>query len=148
MDKQLINSLLYTIKCSTIYTLRKKYKTVTGDLSNSTNMYTSGTNMYYLGVSKVHRCTVTVTSLYLFSESVKVHFSICSDYNRSKVQFQQLLRFSSLFLQMGPGDAITGMKFNQFNTNQLFVSSIWGATTLRDFTGSVVQVFAKTDSWE
>ncbi|XP_042600019.1 DNA damage-binding protein 2 [Cyprinus carpio] len=53
------------------------------------------------------------------------------------------------FIQgMGPGDAITGMKFNQFNTNQLFVSSIWGATTLRDFTGSVVQVFAKTDSWD
>ncbi|XP_016338757.1 DNA damage-binding protein 2 isoform X3 [Sinocyclocheilus anshuiensis] len=53
------------------------------------------------------------------------------------------------FIQgMGPGDAITGMKFNQFNTNQLFISSIWGATTLRDFSGSVVQVFAKTDSWD
>ncbi|KAK7152103.1 hypothetical protein R3I94_008438 [Phoxinus phoxinus] len=53
------------------------------------------------------------------------------------------------FIQgMGPGDAITGMKFNQFNTNQLFTSSIWGATTLRDISGSVIQVFAKTDSWD
>uniref|UniRef100_A0A673N2A9 DNA damage-binding protein 2 n=2 Tax=Sinocyclocheilus rhinocerous TaxID=307959 RepID=A0A673N2A9_9TELE len=53
------------------------------------------------------------------------------------------------FIQgMGPGDAISGMKFNQFNTNQLFTSSIWGATTLRDFSGSVVQVFAKTNSWD
>ncbi|XP_039540224.1 DNA damage-binding protein 2 isoform X2 [Pimephales promelas] len=53
------------------------------------------------------------------------------------------------FIQgMGPGDAITGLKFNQFNTNQLFTSSIWGATTLRDISGSVIQVFAKTDSWD
>uniref|UniRef100_A0A671NT18 DNA damage-binding protein 2 n=1 Tax=Sinocyclocheilus anshuiensis TaxID=1608454 RepID=A0A671NT18_9TELE len=50
------------------------------------------------------------------------------------------------FIQgMGPGDAISGMKFNQFNTNQLFTSSIWGATTLRDFSGSVVQVFGAGD---
>ncbi|XP_055030129.2 DNA damage-binding protein 2 isoform X2 [Misgurnus anguillicaudatus] len=53
------------------------------------------------------------------------------------------------FIQgMGPGDAITGMKFNQFNRNQLFTSSIWGATTLRDFNGSVIQVFAETNSWD
>ncbi|XP_065139310.1 DNA damage-binding protein 2 isoform X2 [Paramisgurnus dabryanus] len=53
------------------------------------------------------------------------------------------------FIQgMGAGDAITGMKFNQLNTNQLFTSSIWGATTLRDFNGSVIQVFAETNSWD
>ncbi|XP_056621464.1 DNA damage-binding protein 2 [Triplophysa dalaica] len=53
------------------------------------------------------------------------------------------------FIQgMGAGDSITGMKFNQFNTNQLFTSSIGGATTLRDFSGSVVQVFAETNSWD
>ncbi|XDV28901.1 hypothetical protein PO909_032094, partial [Leuciscus waleckii] len=53
------------------------------------------------------------------------------------------------FIQgMGPGDAISGMKFNQFNTNQLFTSSIWGATTLRDISGTIIQVYAKTDSWD
>ncbi|XP_051512153.1 DNA damage-binding protein 2-like [Myxocyprinus asiaticus] len=53
------------------------------------------------------------------------------------------------FIQgMGAGDSITGMKFNQFNTNQLFTSSICGATTLRDFSGSVIQVFAQTNSWD
>ncbi|XP_036440793.1 DNA damage-binding protein 2 isoform X2 [Colossoma macropomum] len=53
------------------------------------------------------------------------------------------------FIQgMGAGDSVTGMKFNQFNTNQLFTSSVGGTTTLWDFNGSMIRVFAQTDSWD
>ncbi|KAI4875822.1 hypothetical protein NFI96_017156 [Prochilodus magdalenae] len=53
------------------------------------------------------------------------------------------------FIQgMGAGDSVTGMKFNQFNTNQLFTSSVGGTTALWDFNGSIIRVFAQTDSWE
>ncbi|XP_017547458.1 DNA damage-binding protein 2 isoform X2 [Pygocentrus nattereri] len=53
------------------------------------------------------------------------------------------------FIQgMGAGGSVTGMKFNQFNTNQLFTSSVGGTTALWDFNGSMIRVFAQTDSWD
>ncbi|KAG9352146.1 hypothetical protein JZ751_020559 [Albula glossodonta] len=42
------------------------------------------------------------------------------------------------FIQgIGAGGSITGMKFNPFNPNQLFTSSIGGTTTLQDFSGNI-----------
>ncbi|KAL2092976.1 hypothetical protein ACEWY4_010288 [Coilia grayii] len=48
----------------------------------------------------------------------------------------------------GAGDSITDMKFNPCNATQLFLSSIGGTTTLRDFNGTVLQVFVNTESWD
>ncbi|XP_029438194.1 DNA damage-binding protein 2 isoform X2 [Rhinatrema bivittatum] len=49
---------------------------------------------------------------------------------------------------MGAGGSITGMKFNPFNANQLYTSSVSGTTTLQDFTGSSIHVFTSTDDWD
>uniref|UniRef100_A0A8B9KB30 DNA damage-binding protein 2 n=1 Tax=Astyanax mexicanus TaxID=7994 RepID=A0A8B9KB30_ASTMX len=60
----------------------------------------------------------------------------------------EILNKKSFIQGMGAGDSITDMKFNQFNTNQLFTSSIGGTTSLQDFNGSIIQVFAQTNSWD
>ncbi|XP_030056749.1 DNA damage-binding protein 2 isoform X2 [Microcaecilia unicolor] len=49
---------------------------------------------------------------------------------------------------MGAGGSITGMKFNPFNANQLYTSSVSGTTTLQDFTGNNICVFTSTDNWD
>ncbi|XP_062404161.1 DNA damage-binding protein 2 isoform X2 [Sardina pilchardus] len=48
----------------------------------------------------------------------------------------------------GAGDSVTGMRFNPCNAHQLFISSIGGTTTLRDFNGTVIKVFVNTESWD
>ncbi|XP_076127667.1 DNA damage-binding protein 2 isoform X2 [Alosa pseudoharengus] len=48
----------------------------------------------------------------------------------------------------GAGDSVTGMRFNPGNAHQLFISSIGGTTTLRDFNGTVIKVFVNTESWD
>lgn len=48
--------------------------------------------------------------------------------------------------QMGAGDSVTDMKFNQLNPTQLFTSSIGGTTALRDFSGTTLTVFTSTDT--
>ncbi|XP_077451714.1 DNA damage-binding protein 2 isoform X2 [Stigmatopora argus] len=45
---------------------------------------------------------------------------------------------------MGPGYSVTDMMFNPFNHTQLFISSMRGTTTLRDFNGTPLKVFAQT----
>ncbi|MBN3321749.1 DDB2 protein, partial [Atractosteus spatula] len=53
------------------------------------------------------------------------------------------------FIQgMGAGGSITDMKFNPFNPSQLFTSSVGGTTSLQDFTGNTVKVFASTHQWD
>ncbi|KAJ8340522.1 hypothetical protein SKAU_G00351550 [Synaphobranchus kaupii] len=51
---------------------------------------------------------------------------------------------------IGAGGSITDMKFNPFNPNQLFTSSVEGATKLQDFSGKTLRVYASTrhcDFW-
>lgn len=62
------------------------------------------------------------------------------------VFFDYPLYFFSI--QMGAGDSVTDMKFNQLNPNQLFTSSMGGTTALRDFNGATLNVFANTDAFE
>nr|XP_015194062.1 PREDICTED: DNA damage-binding protein 2 isoform X2 [Lepisosteus oculatus] len=53
------------------------------------------------------------------------------------------------FIQgMGAGGSITDMKFNPFNPSQLFTSSVGGTTSLQDFTGNTIKVFASTHQWD
>ncbi|XP_007497473.2 DNA damage-binding protein 2 isoform X3 [Monodelphis domestica] len=49
---------------------------------------------------------------------------------------------------IGAGGSITGMKFNPLNTNQLFISSVEGTTTLKDFLGNTIRVFTRTNTWD
>ncbi|XP_043938636.1 DNA damage-binding protein 2 isoform X2 [Protopterus annectens] len=49
---------------------------------------------------------------------------------------------------IGAGGSITGMKFNPFNPNQLYTSSISGTTTLQDFQGNTLRHFTSTDNWD
>ncbi|XP_073397723.1 DNA damage-binding protein 2 isoform X2 [Dendrobates tinctorius] len=48
---------------------------------------------------------------------------------------------------IGAGGCITGMKFDPFNPNQLYTSSVAGSTILQDLTGRIVQTFTKTEDW-
>ncbi|XP_062973572.1 DNA damage-binding protein 2 [Elgaria multicarinata webbii] len=48
---------------------------------------------------------------------------------------------------MGPGGAITGMKFNPFNPSELFTSSLAGTAALQDLSGKTIRVFTSTDDW-
>lgn len=48
---------------------------------------------------------------------------------------------------IGAGGCITGMKFDPFNPNQLYTSSVAGSTVLQDFTGRTVQTFTNTEDW-
>ncbi|XP_075693980.1 DNA damage-binding protein 2 [Rhinoderma darwinii] len=48
---------------------------------------------------------------------------------------------------IGAGGCITGMKFDPFNHNQLFTSSVAGSTILQDFTGRTIQTFTNTEDW-
>ncbi|XP_061102679.1 DNA damage-binding protein 2-like isoform X2 [Conger conger] len=56
---------------------------------------------------------------------------------------------NTTFIQgIGAGGSITDMKFNPFNHNQLFTSSIGGATMLQDFAGKTLKVYASTEYWD
>ncbi|XP_069824513.1 DNA damage-binding protein 2 [Dendropsophus ebraccatus] len=48
---------------------------------------------------------------------------------------------------IGAGGCITAMKFDPFNPNQLYTSSVAGSTILQDFTGRTVQMFTNTEDW-
>ncbi|KAM4017059.1 DNA damage-binding protein 2 [Anomaloglossus baeobatrachus] len=49
---------------------------------------------------------------------------------------------------IGAGGCITGMKFDPFNPNQLYTSSVQGITVLQDFTGRTLQTFTTTEDWD
>ncbi|XP_074086692.1 DNA damage-binding protein 2 [Macrotis lagotis] len=49
---------------------------------------------------------------------------------------------------IGAGGSITEMKFNPLNTNQLFVSSVVGTTSLKDFLGNTIRIFTSTNTWD
>ncbi|XP_051823199.1 DNA damage-binding protein 2 [Antechinus flavipes] len=49
---------------------------------------------------------------------------------------------------IGAGGSITSMKFNPLNTNQLFISSVAGTTSLKDFLGNTITVFTSTNTWD
>ncbi|XP_018619508.2 DNA damage-binding protein 2 isoform X2 [Scleropages formosus] len=62
------------------------------------------------------------------------------DYNSRKM---------TCFIQgIGAGGSITDMKFNPFNPNELFTSSVGGTTLLQDFSGNVLRVYASTELWD
>ncbi|XP_010610740.1 DNA damage-binding protein 2 isoform X3 [Fukomys damarensis] len=46
---------------------------------------------------------------------------------------------------IGAGGSITGLKFNLLNTDQFYTASMEGTTTLQDFRGNTVRVFARSD---
>ncbi|XP_075423596.1 DNA damage-binding protein 2 [Ascaphus truei] len=54
---------------------------------------------------------------------------------------------NTLIPGIGAGGCITGMKFDPFNPNQLYTSSVAGSTILQDFNGRTVQVFTNTEDW-
>ncbi|XP_053576306.1 DNA damage-binding protein 2 isoform X2 [Bombina bombina] len=54
---------------------------------------------------------------------------------------------NTLIPGIGAGGCITGMKFDPFNPNQLYISSVAGSTILQDLTGRTVQVFTNTEDW-
>ncbi|KAM4617770.1 DNA damage-binding protein 2 [Discoglossus pictus] len=54
---------------------------------------------------------------------------------------------NTLIPGIGAGGCITGMKFDPFNPNQLYTSSVAGSTILQDLTGRTVQVFTNTEDW-
>ncbi|KAM4723159.1 DNA damage-binding protein 2 [Rhinophrynus dorsalis] len=54
---------------------------------------------------------------------------------------------NTLIPGIGAGGCITGMKFDPFNPNQLYTSSVAGSTVLQDFTGRTVQMFTNTQDW-
>ncbi|KAK6309415.1 hypothetical protein J4Q44_G00208780 [Coregonus suidteri] len=59
-----------------------------------------------------------------------------------------VLNKTSFIQGVGPGGSITALKFNPYNTTQLFTSSIRGTTTLQDFNGTTLRVFTNTESWD
>ncbi|KAG9466693.1 DNA damage-binding protein 2 [Eleutherodactylus coqui] len=48
---------------------------------------------------------------------------------------------------IGAGGCITGMKFDPFNPNQLYTSSVAGSTILQDISGRTIQTFTNTEDW-
>ncbi|KAG8431823.1 hypothetical protein GDO86_019826 [Hymenochirus boettgeri] len=54
---------------------------------------------------------------------------------------------NTLIPGIGAGGCITGMKFDPFNSNQLYTSSVAGSTVLQDFTGRTIQTFTNTEDW-
>ncbi|XP_049578270.1 DNA damage-binding protein 2 isoform X3 [Syngnathus scovelli] len=58
------------------------------------------------------------------------------------------LRDQKMFIRgMGAGDSVTDMRFNPLKPTQLFTSSMGGTTSLRDFNGTTLTVFACTDTF-
>ncbi|KAM9815682.1 DNA damage-binding protein 2 isoform 2-T2 [Syngnathus typhle] len=58
------------------------------------------------------------------------------------------LREQKMFIRgMGAGDSVTDMRLNPFKPTQLFTSSMGGTTSLRDFNGTTLTVFACTDTF-
>ncbi|XP_063800709.1 DNA damage-binding protein 2 isoform X1 [Pseudophryne corroboree] len=54
---------------------------------------------------------------------------------------------NTLIPGIGAGGCITGMKFDPFNPNQLYTSSVAGSTILQDLCGRTVQMFTNTEDW-
>ncbi|OCT81934.1 hypothetical protein XELAEV_18024442mg [Xenopus laevis] len=54
---------------------------------------------------------------------------------------------NTLIPGIGAGGCITGMKFDPFNPNQLYTSSVAGSTVLQDFSGRNIQTFTNTEDW-
>ncbi|XP_053305455.1 DNA damage-binding protein 2 isoform X2 [Spea bombifrons] len=48
---------------------------------------------------------------------------------------------------IGAGGCITGMKFDPFNSSQLYTSSVAGSTILQDLNGRMIQMFTNTEDW-
>ncbi|XP_068115572.1 DNA damage-binding protein 2 [Hyperolius riggenbachi] len=55
---------------------------------------------------------------------------------------------STLIPGIGAGGCITGMKFDPFNSNQIYTSSVAGNTVLQDFSGRTIQMYTNTDDWD
>ncbi|KAJ8413115.1 hypothetical protein AAFF_G00106970 [Aldrovandia affinis] len=60
----------------------------------------------------------------------------------------EVIKETSFIQGMGAVGSITDMKFNPFNPNQLFISSIRGTTRLQDFNGSLLRVYARIENWD
>ncbi|KAM5138445.1 DNA damage-binding protein 2 isoform 2-T2 [Mantella aurantiaca] len=54
---------------------------------------------------------------------------------------------STLIPGIGAGGCITGMKFDPFNSNQIYTSSVAGSTILQDLSGRTVQMYTNTEDW-
>ncbi|XP_072278091.1 DNA damage-binding protein 2 [Pyxicephalus adspersus] len=54
---------------------------------------------------------------------------------------------STLIPGIGAGGCITGMKFDPFNSNQIYTSSVAGSTILQDLTGRTIQMYTNTEDW-
>ncbi|XP_063293638.1 DNA damage-binding protein 2 isoform X1 [Pelobates fuscus] len=54
---------------------------------------------------------------------------------------------NTLIPGIGAGGCITGMKFDPFNANQIYTSSVAGSTVLQDLTGRTIQMFTNTEDW-
>ncbi|XP_018417648.1 PREDICTED: DNA damage-binding protein 2 [Nanorana parkeri] len=54
---------------------------------------------------------------------------------------------STLIPGIGAGGCITGMKFDPFNSNQIYTSSVAGSTILQDLNGRTVQMYTNTEDW-
>ncbi|XP_023695589.1 DNA damage-binding protein 2 [Paramormyrops kingsleyae] len=57
-------------------------------------------------------------------------------------------KMSCIIEGMGAGGSITDMKFNPFNPNQLFTSTVAGTTSLQDLSGSTIRVYTSTETWD
>uniref|UniRef100_A0A8C5MVZ9 Damage-specific DNA-binding protein 2 n=1 Tax=Leptobrachium leishanense TaxID=445787 RepID=A0A8C5MVZ9_9ANUR len=54
---------------------------------------------------------------------------------------------NTLIPGIGAGGCITGMKFNPFNADQIYTSSVAGSTILQDLNGRTIQMFTNTEGW-